>query len=83
VLRRLLASFEQTLPLEQPSGLIEPALAAKILSLSGGTIGKISTLLHRAALRAIDRGIERITAAELDACGYVSPSERRQVAFSS
>jgi hypothetical protein len=46
---RLLVSFEQTLPLEQPSGLIEPALATKILSLSGGTIGeKISTLLHRA-----------------------------------
>jgi hypothetical protein len=33
-------------------------------------------------LRATDRGIERITAAELDARGYVSPSERRQVAFS-
>jgi hypothetical protein len=46
---RLLVSFEQIFPLEQPSGLIEPALATKILSLFGGMIGEISTLLHRAS----------------------------------
>jgi hypothetical protein len=38
---RLLASFEVGLGLEQPSHLIEPALATKILVLTGGTIGEI------------------------------------------
>jgi hypothetical protein len=78
---RLLASFEPALRLEQPSNLIEPALATKILTLSGGTIGEISILLIRAALRAIDDGSERITNATLDSCGYVAPSERRRVAL--
>jgi hypothetical protein len=53
---RLLASFELALSLEQRSGLLEPALATKILTLSGGTIGEISTLLSHAALMAIERG---------------------------
>jgi hypothetical protein len=80
---RLLASFEVALPLEQPSELLEPALAIKILNLTGGTIGEISTLLSRAAVMAIDRGIERITADLLDSCGYVSPAERRRATLST
>jgi hypothetical protein len=78
---RLLASFELTLRLEQPSNLIEPVLATKILTISGGTIGEISTLLTRAAVRAIDDGSERITNVTLDSCGYVAPFERRRVAL--
>ena len=39
---RLLASFEVAVALEQRSYLIEPVLAAKILTLSGGTIGEIA-----------------------------------------
>jgi hypothetical protein len=78
---RLLASFEPALRLERPSNLIDPVLATKILTLSGGTIGEISTLLTRAASRAIDDGSECITNATLDACGYVAPSERRRVAL--
>jgi hypothetical protein len=58
---RLLASFEPALRLERASNLIDPVLATKILTLSGGTIAEISTLLTRAALRAIDGGSERIT----------------------
>ena len=80
---RLLASFEVALPLEHPSRLIEPPLATKILSLSGGTIGEISTLLSRAAFMGVERGIERITSAVLDSCGYLSPSERRRSALST
>ncbi len=80
---RLLSSFEVALPLDQPSGLMEPALATKILSLSGGTIGEISTLLRRAALRAIEDGAERISSTTLDSCGYVAPSERRRVALAT
>jgi hypothetical protein len=78
---RLLASFEIALPLEQRSGLVEPALALKILSLSEGIIGEISALLCRAALDAIERGTEQITDASLERCGYVAPSERRRTAI--
>jgi hypothetical protein len=78
---RLLASFEVALPLEQRSGLVEPALALKILSLSEGTIGEISALLCRAALEAIERGTEQITVASLEHCEYVAPSERRRAAI--
>jgi hypothetical protein len=63
---RLLASFEQTLPSSSPRGSSSRRWRRRYLSLSGGTIGEISTLFIRAALRAIDRGIEHITAAELD-----------------
>ena len=80
---RLLASFEVALPLEQRSGLVEPALALKILSLSEGTIGEISTLLCRAAVEAIERGTEQITGASLEHCGYVAPSERRRAAIAA
>jgi hypothetical protein len=38
----LLASFERTLPLRQPSRLAEPAMAARLLALSEGTIGSCS-----------------------------------------
>jgi len=69
---RLLASFEIALPLEHRSGLIEPALALRILSLSEGTIGEISALLCRAPLDAIERGTEQITSALLERCGYVA-----------
>ena len=77
---RLLASFEVGLGLEQASHFIEPASATKILALSGATIGKISALLSRAAMVAIERGVERITSDVLDSCGYVSPSEHRRIA---
>src|SRR5450755_234636 len=60
---RLLASFEVALPLEHRSGLVEPALALKILSLSEGTIGEISALLCRAAIDAIESETDRITSA--------------------
>ena len=55
---RLLASFEVALPLEHRSGLVEPALALNILSLSEGTIGEISALLCRAAVEG-DRARNR------------------------
>jgi len=78
--RQLLKSFEMTLPLRQPSTLYESGLASKILAMSEGTIGELSTLLNMAASFAIRQGSERITADELNACGYVSPSDRTQMA---
>ena len=74
---RLLASFEVAFPLARPSKLVERALAQKILILSEGTIGKISALLTRAALNAIEHGTEQITSASLEGCDYTSPRDRR------
>jgi hypothetical protein len=75
---RLLASFEVAFCLGRPAKLAQRTLAQKILTLSEGTIGEISALLTRAALDAIGRGTEEITSASLDACGYVSPLDRRR-----
>jgi hypothetical protein len=65
-------------PLERLSRLADLTLARKILSLSEGTIGEISTLLTCAALAAIERGTEQMTSNVIDDCGYVSPRERRR-----
>jgi Cdc6-like AAA superfamily ATPase len=79
-LARLLASFEKVLPLKQPSLLAAPDMATRIVDLASGTIGEMSTLLNTAAIHAIKTGDEVITAETLEACGYVSPSRRKQVA---
>ena len=76
---RLLASFERMLPLEKVSTLTEDAPAAKILALSEGTIGEISSLITAAASFAIRSASEQITARELDGCGYIPPSARKRI----
>jgi type II secretory pathway predicted ATPase ExeA len=73
----LLESYEYILPLRKPSNLISTRLANKILAMSEGTIGEISSLLNAAAIYAIESGDERITAEVLNKCGYVSPSDRK------
>ncbi|SHN23205.1 TniB protein [Pseudomonas asturiensis] len=78
--RQLLMSFERVMPLQKPSGLHEPQLAAKTLAMSEGTIGELSTLLNLASIHAIRGGQEKITAEILNVCGYVSPSERTKQA---
>lgn len=78
--RQLLLSFERVLPLKKPSDLHDPQLAAKILAMSEGTIGELSALLNAAAVHAIGGGIEQITADVLNACDYVSPSDRTKQA---
>jgi hypothetical protein len=76
----LLASFEQTLPLRHPSGLIEKHLAQKLLAQSEGNLGELSTLLTTAAIYAIETGIEQINDEVLAAIDWVPPSERRRQA---
>lgn len=78
--RQLLMSFESILPLRNPSGLHDPMLAGKTLAMCEGTIGELSSLLNIAAIYAIRNGHEEITADILNACGYVSPSDRTQQA---
>lgn len=72
---RLLASFEQLLPLKKPSQLTDPSLAHRILSLSEGHIGEIAKVLRTASVLAITSKNEQITLPLLDKIKYVSPSD--------
>lgn len=75
---RLLASFERLVNLKDASNLTKEDLALKLLGRSEGTIGEISRLVADAAAEAIKDGTEKITAATVDKCPYISPSERRR-----
>lgn len=77
-LARLLASFEATLPLREPSKLGSRDLRALILQRSEGTIGEISALLTAAMSRALNTGHERIDADLIRAAPYRGPSQRRR-----
>jgi hypothetical protein len=74
----LLASFERILPLQHPSQLAEPRFAARLLALSEGTIGALSSLLIKAASWSIRSGIERIDERVLANIGWTPPSDRRR-----
>ena len=75
---KLLASFERSLPLREPSKLWEPPLAGRLLAMSEGTIGELSSLLTAAAVHAIRTGRERIDGALLKEVGWTPPSERKK-----
>jgi hypothetical protein len=77
---RLLASFEHTLPLRQPSRLIDTRLAQTLLAQSEGSLGELSALLTTAAIYAIETEIEHINEAVLAAIDWVPPAERRRQA---
>ena len=75
----ILASFAKLMPLRKPSELSSPNIAAKILARSEGVLGEISTILRRAAQKAIKEGEERITEKTLEGLDYASPSERAKI----
>ncbi len=74
----LLASFEKMLPLRQPSRLVQPKLAMRLLALSEGTIGDLVALLTLAATHAVRTGTERIDDHVLTSIDWVPPSERKR-----
>ena len=76
----LLASFEKTLPLRQPSRLTNPGLAQKLLAQSEGSLGELSALLTAAAIYAVQTEIEQVNEEVLAAIDWVPPSKRRQQA---
>lgn len=76
--RQLLASFEQLIPLEEPSGLSGKALASRIHARCGGTIGELKMLLGAAAEHAMRNEQKAITIKVIDGCAYVSPAERKR-----
>lgn len=57
---RLLTSYERLLPLAEPSGLADRALAPTIYRMAGDTIGDTVSLLKEAAVVAIEMNRERI-----------------------
>ena len=75
--RMLLMSFEQVLPLRNPSNLAGKELATALFSMSEGTIGELANLLSIAAAAAIRKGQERIDGALLKQIEWIKPSERK------
>ena len=75
--RKLLATFEQTLPLKSSSVLYGRDLSIRLHSMSEGLIGEVSTILSRAAVKAVETGAEQITPKILDSIKWVTPGERR------
>ena len=76
---QLLINYESLLPLKNPSFLIENSMASKIIAMSDGLIGEISTILIRSAELAIKSGVEKINHKILDSIEYVSPENRKKM----
>ena len=74
----LLASFERTLPLREPSRLAEEQMARHLFALSEGSLGELSVLLTSAAVSAVQSGAERIDTQVLVTIDWIPPSERRR-----
>ncbi len=74
----LLQRFEKTLPLWKPSDLSQDQLANKLLIMSEGLIGELSTILAEASITAIKSKSERITLKILKELDWVQPSARKQ-----
>jgi len=75
---RLLSSFEAILPLKERSNLTKEELAVKILSMSGNTIGEITTIIKKAAIMAVRTGKECIDLPILNNINYVGPENRQK-----
>ncbi len=76
--QRLLRTYEQMLPLRQPSGLSKKEMTQEIWARSEGTIGEVFALLKKAAILAIRNETECIDLTTLDQCGYSAPSARKK-----
>ena len=75
---RLLASFEQIIPLRNPSHLVEGPLADKIYSMTEGYLGEVARLLVKAGVQAVASSKELIDKKLLDGLGWTAPSDRRK-----
>ncbi|SDF79727.1 TniB protein [Mucilaginibacter pineti] len=75
---RLLKSYETMFDLHEQSRLTDEETAIKILSMSGGTIGEISSILRKAAVLAIQTGHEKVDLSVIGQIDYVSPVNRQK-----
>jgi len=76
--RQLLASFEVTMPLREPSRLQDRQVAALILELSESLLGEIRDLLCAAVELALRTGRERVDFELLREVPWIRPSKRRE-----
>jgi len=72
--QKLLASFEQVLPLREASRLYQPELATALHTISGGNLGDLQRLLMECAAEAINSGAERIDNSIIKGKAWVQPS---------
>jgi hypothetical protein len=77
-LRQMLASLEQTLPLQKASNLSQKVMAEKIAGMSEGILGEVVDILEEATIEAIETGEELITVDLLDSLGLMTPTEREE-----
>jgi hypothetical protein len=76
--RRLLASFEVSMPLRERSRLQDKQTAALILELSEGLLGEVRDLLCMSVEHALRSGRESIDADLIRSLPWVTPSRRRE-----
>jgi type II secretory pathway predicted ATPase ExeA len=74
---KLLASFEKHINLKNRSNLIAEEISKKILLMSEGIIGEISTIINKAGVVAIETGEEKITIDILNKLDWIFPSKRK------
>lgn len=73
--QQLLFQFQSVLPLKNCSNLQDPALAAKIHTISGGNLGNVHRLLVACTVEAITSGTEQITLAIIEKHSWVQPTQ--------
>jgi hypothetical protein len=73
--KRLLGSFEKTLPLKKPSNLIEKEKADLIYSISDGNLGNVKRLIIECAIDAIKSGEETITIDAIKDKSWLRPTK--------
>lgn len=72
--RLLMVTLAAILPLRAPSQLTDERVRSIVLDLSDGNTGRIFRLVETLAVQAIERGTERIVAADLEADDLVLPT---------
>lgn len=74
----LLANFERTLPLKEPSNLHDEELAIELHMMSEGLIGELNAVLTKACVEAIKKKTEKITLKILKSIKWSQPSDRKR-----
>lgn len=72
--QRLLAGFEKVLPLNLPSRLHQPELAAVLHAISEGNIGNLHRLLIECAKEAIRNGTEQVDKTLIESKSWLRPT---------
>ena len=76
---KFLVSYEKILPLRERSYLHNKDIALKILSLTDRTVGGTTTVLKKAAIKALETGQEKITVDIISQLGIIHPDEKRKM----